>query len=130
MKLLVNISRYLLGAMFLIFGLNVFFHFLPMPTPPEAAGAFLGALFSTGYFFQMLGLVYVVSAILLLANSFVPLALLFLIAPIVNIIIFHLYLDPAGIGPGMIALVLELLLAWGYRDSFATVVSRKHNISG
>lgn len=45
-------SRIVLGLIFFVFGLNGFFHFIPMPPPPEAGGKFLGALFETGYFFS------------------------------------------------------------------------------
>ena len=48
MKIVTIIARYLLGLVFLVFGLNKFFNFIPSgPMPPGAAGQFMGALFST-----------------------------------------------------------------------------------
>ncbi len=46
MKYIVNISRILLGLIFLVFGLNGFLHFIPRPQLPGIAGQFLGTIFS------------------------------------------------------------------------------------
>ena len=45
MKLASNIARYLVGLIFLIFGLNGFLHFIPTPPPPGPGGMFMGGLF-------------------------------------------------------------------------------------
>lgn len=44
MNSIAMIARYLLGLAMLVFGANKFFHFMPNPELPEAAGAFMGAL--------------------------------------------------------------------------------------
>ena len=49
MKILTNVSRFLLGFIFLVFGLNGFLHFIPMPPPSGVAGQFLGSMFVTKY---------------------------------------------------------------------------------
>ena len=41
-------SRLLLGLIFVVFGLNGFFQFLPQPTPPPAAMAFGGGADAVG----------------------------------------------------------------------------------
>jgi hypothetical protein len=45
MKIASTIARYLLGFIFLTFGLNGFLHFIPMPPPTGVAAQFFGALF-------------------------------------------------------------------------------------
>ena len=50
----VVIARVFLGLAFVVFGLNGFLQFIPMPAPPEKAGAFLGALAATGYMFPLI----------------------------------------------------------------------------
>ena len=45
MKIASTIARYLLGLIFLTFGLNGFLHFIPMPPPTGVAAQFFGALF-------------------------------------------------------------------------------------
>ena len=49
MKIAVLIARILLGLQFLVFGLNGFLHFIPMPLPTGLAGQYMGALFLSHY---------------------------------------------------------------------------------
>ena len=50
MKLLTMVARYLMGAAFVLFGLNGFFHFMPMGAPMQGpAGQFMGAMVATHY---------------------------------------------------------------------------------
>src|SRR5262249_33862058 len=90
-------ARLFLGLTFTVFGLNFFLHFLPMPTPPPRAGAFLGALFASGYLFPLLKGTEVAAGLLLLGGRFVPLALAVLAPVLVNVIGFHLALEPSGL---------------------------------
>ena len=49
MKIATIIARSLLGLLFLVFGLNGFLHFIPMPPPTGLAGQYMGALFVSHY---------------------------------------------------------------------------------
>ena len=72
MKIASTIARYLLGLIFLTFGLNGFLHFIPMPPPTGvAAQFFFGALF-VSRFYVVIFLLQTVAAVLLLANRYVP----------------------------------------------------------
>ena len=103
------VVRFLLVLMLLVFGLNKFLHFMPQPEAPEEGGKFLGALFGAGYVFPTIGIVFLASALLLVAKR-VVLALL-LLAPIaVNIIGYHMAYDIAGIGGGALLTVLMGIL--------------------
>jgi len=115
-------ARVIQGVAFLIFGLNGFLHFLPMPAPPPAAGAFFGALLATGYMFPLIKGTEVVTAVLLLSNRFVPLALTLVAPVIVNIVAFHAALAPAGLAVPLVLLATELTLAWSYRSAFAPML--------
>ena len=117
-----TVARTVQGAAFLTFGLNGFFHFLPMPPPPPAAGAFFGALFATGYMLPLIKGTEVVTAVMLLSNRFVPLALALIAPVIVNILAFHAFLAPAGIVLPLVLLATELVLAWSYRDAFRSML--------
>ena len=108
MKILTNISRFLLGFIFLVFGLNGFLHFIPMPPPSGVAGQFLGAMFVSKYLLFVSGL-QVISGALLLINRYVPLALTILGPIIVNILLFHGLMSPAGIG---LAVFVTIFGAW------------------
>ncbi|PCC70160.1 hypothetical protein SAMN02745121_03519 [Nannocystis exedens] len=122
-RLLPTLARSLLGLLFLVFGLNGFFHFMPTPPHPARAGEFLGALAATGYMFPLIKGTEVVAGALLLSGRLVPLALVLLAPVIVNIVAFHLALAPGGYGMLAFIVGLEAYLAWAYRDSFVGVLN-------
>jgi len=121
-KHLTTAARLFLGAIFLVFGLNFFLHFLPMPAPGPRAAAFAGALFGSGYFLPMLKSIEVVAGLLLLSGRFVTLTLAVLAPIIVNIVGFHLFLAPAGLPLAFAVLAAELFLAWSYRAAYAPML--------
>ena len=123
MRYLIPAARILLGLVFFVFGLNGFFHFIPAPPPPGAAGAFAGALFASGYFFPLLKAVETLSGLALLSGRFVPLALTALAPIVVNILFFHAFLQPAGLALPVVLLVLGVFLAWSYRSTFAPLLN-------
>jgi uncharacterized membrane protein YphA (DoxX/SURF4 family) len=122
---LVTAARILTGLSFLIFGLNGFFNFIPPPsTPiPEGALAFGGALATTGYMIPLIKGTEVLAALLLLSNRFVPLALLLLAPVVVNIVAFHAFLAPDGVGIASVHAALVVYLAWAHRQAFAPVLA-------
>jgi putative oxidoreductase len=120
-KLLTLTVRFLLGALFLVFGANKLLHFIPMPPFPPEAAPFIGGLAAAGYMFPMLGAIEVVAGGLLIAGRFVPLALTVLAPIIVNIALFHVLLVP-GLGMVVFLLASELYLAWVHRDAFRGVL--------
>src|SRR5438046_1141910 len=97
MKILTNVSRFLLGFIFLVFGLNGFLHFIPMPPPSGVAGQFLGAMFVSKYLLVVSGL-QLISGALLLINRYVPLAITILGPIIVKLLLFHGLMNPLCIG--------------------------------
>jgi putative oxidoreductase len=110
MKIASLIARILLGLIFLVFGLNGFLHFIPMPPPTGLAGQFFGAIFVSHYWVVIFG-VQVLGGLLLLANRFVPLALVLLGPVIVNIFFFHALMAPAGLPLAIVVVLLWALLA-------------------
>jgi putative oxidoreductase len=121
MKIASTIARYLLGLIFLIFGLNGFFHFIPQPPlPPGPAADFTGALFVSHYLVVVF-LLQLIPAILLLLNRYVPLALLLLGPVIVNIFLFHAFMQPSGLPLACIVSVLWLLVAARVRTAFEPI---------
>jgi len=123
MKVASTISRYLLGLIFLTFGLNGFLHFIPMPPPTGVAGQFFGALF-VSRFYVVIFLLQILPAVLLLANRYVPLALTILGAVIVNILCFHIFMAPAGLPLAVLVTVLWFLTASNVRSTFAGILQR------
>jgi len=121
LKIVALVARILLGLEFLVFGLNGFLHFLKMPPPPPGdLATFTTVLMNTHYLAPVYG-IQVFSGLLLLLGIFVPLALALIAPVIVNILITHVLMAPAGIPPGALAAVLWLILFFAYREYFASL---------
>jgi hypothetical protein len=119
MKIVTVIARFLLGFIFLVFGLNGFFHFLPTGALPSgAAGQFIGALFVSNYLVVVF-LLQLIPAILLLVNRYVPLALTLLAPIIVNILLFHALMAPSGLVLALVVTVLWTVVFLGVRSAFS-----------
>ena len=125
MKILVLIARLLLGLISVVFGLNGFLNFLNMgPMPTGLAGQFMGALFLSHYYWVVAAL-QIAGGALLLVNRFVPLALVLLGPIIVNIICFHVFMNPMGAPPAAVATVLWLIVFYWNRQHFAGILVQR-----
>jgi len=121
MKIVTLIARILLGLVFVVFGLNGFLNFLNMgPMPTGLAGQFFGALVLSHYFWVVAAL-QIAGGALLLANRFVPLALVLLGPVIVNIICYHVFLNPSGAVPAVVVAVLWLIVFYSKRQYFSGI---------
>jgi putative oxidoreductase len=124
MKILTLIARVLLGLVFLIFGLNKFHTFIPAPMPTGLAGQFVGALFVSHYLLVVAS-IEVVSAVLLLADRYVPLALTLLGPVIINIFLFHSFLEPSGLPMALVIVVLWFIVYASVRQAFAGIFAQR-----
>ena len=125
MKIVTLIARLLLGLIFLFFGLNGFFHFLDMGPPPSGlAGQFIVALAQSKYFLVVAAL-QVAGGALLLVNRYVPLALVLLGPVIVNIVLYHLFLNMTGVAMAIVVTILWVIVFYGYREYFSGIFVQK-----
>ncbi|HEV7474893.1 MAG TPA: hypothetical protein VGN90_12650 [Pyrinomonadaceae bacterium] len=125
MKILNLIARILLGLIFVVFGLNGFLNFLNMgPMPAGLAGQFIGALAMSHYFWVIAGL-QVAGGSLLLVNRYVPLGLVLLGPVIVNIVLYHVFLNPSGVAPAVVVVILWLIVFYGQRQYFSGIFAQR-----
>jgi len=118
MSKVVMISRYLLGFILVVFGLNGFFNFIPMPPPTGASGDFMMALLNTGYIFPIVKGVEVLVGIAFLTNRIPALATVIFMPISVNIFLFHAVLDPATGMAAYLVFLLSIILLIGYKDNY------------
>src|SRR6266446_8410383 len=118
MKIATVIARFLLSLIFLVFGLNGFLHFIPASPPSGTAGQFVGALLVSNYLVVVF-LLQIVSAILLLINRYVPLALTLLAPIIVNILLIHTLMAPRGLPLAIVVTVLWIVVFLSVCSAFA-----------
>jgi len=124
MKIASTIARYLLGIIFLVFGLNGFLQFLPMTTPPGLAGQYFQVL-AASHYLPVIFICQLIPAILLLINRYVPLALTVLAAVIVNIVCFHVLMAPSGLPLALIVVLLWFLVFASVRSAFAGIFQQR-----
>src|ERR1700744_4286984 len=112
------IARYLAGVIFLVFGLNGFLNFIPLPPPGGIAGQFMGALYASHYLWAIFAF-QVVAGVLLIANRYVSLAVVMLVPVIVNILVFHALMAPSGLPLALLVAVLWAAIFLEVRPAFA-----------
>src|SRR5271170_5736733 len=112
------IARYLAGVIFLVFGLNGFLNFIPLPPPGGIAGQFMGALYASHYLWVIFAF-QVIAGVLLLVNRYVPLAVAFLAPVIVNILVFHALMAPSGLPLALFVAVLWAAIFIDVRPAFS-----------
>ena len=106
------VSRYLLGVIYVFFGINYFAGFVTPPPPTAEGGAFLGALAATGYMFPFIKVTEIVAGLALLSNKFSALAMV-VIAPVsLNIFLYHAILDPSAQGLFVPVLIIVASLVY------------------
>ncbi len=125
MRIAATIARYLLGLMFLIFGLNGFLNFIHQPPPPSQLAIQFFTAVSMSHFMVLIFAVQVIGALLLLSGRFVPLALTLVAPVIVNILNYHFTMDPSGVMPGLVAAVLWFIVFFPVRSSFSALLQSK-----
>jgi len=125
MKIVTLIARLLLGLMFVVFGLNGFLNFLNMgPMPSGLAGQFIGAL-ALSHYFWVVAVLQVAGGALLLVNRFVPLGLVLLGPVIVNILLYHLFLNLTGIGLAVVVTILWFIVFYAHRQYFSGIFAQR-----
>ena len=121
MKYAIIIARILLGLVFVVFGSNAFLHFIPVPPMQGQAGAFMGALLNSGYVYIIAILQVGGGLCLLIGSRFVALGLTLLGPVIVNIVLYHIFLDPSLNPIAIVTVILALFLLWIYRYKFPAI---------
>ncbi len=114
-----RLAKLLLGAAFLVFGLNGFLDFLPTPAVEgENAKAFLGALAASG-FLKVVKALEILGGTLVISGRLAPLGLLILGPIIVVIALFDATMDPKGLPVIAVLGLLSLYIASKHKEQFA-----------
>jgi uncharacterized membrane protein YphA (DoxX/SURF4 family) len=104
------LARIVLGLPLFVFGLNGFLRVIPVPKMTPEGEAFLRALVETGYMLPFWKGTEVICGIAILLGLWLPLALVVITPVILNIIAFHLWLDPNPGTMGLVALMSAALV--------------------
>jgi putative oxidoreductase len=118
------VLRIVLGLFVLVFGANKLYPggFLSMPEMSADAGTYFGALVSTKTL-MLVAIIEVVSGLALILNKYGALMSVILMSISVNAVLFHLTLDPGGIGGAAVLLVLNIVVLYGYKDNYKALLA-------
>ena len=115
------IAGALLGLLFIVFGLNFFLHFIPIPSPPEGshAASFMGADYMTG-FLTFVKVLEILGGVLVAIPKTRNLGLLILGPIIVNILAFNYFIAGGGLlqPPVVLVTLLAAFLLYVERSAF------------
>ncbi|MDF1858959.1 MAG: hypothetical protein P1U87_02025 [Verrucomicrobiales bacterium] len=116
----------LLGLVFVVFGLNFFLKFLPVPSPPadSHAASFMGAMYATGML-TVIKILEIVGGILVAIPRTRNFGLLVLGPIVVNILFFNIFIAPGGWTqpPVILITLLSAFLLWTAKDKFVKLLN-------
>lgn len=126
MKTATIISRILLGFIYLVFGLDYFFRFIPYePHHTGRVAAFKAGLIGIGYFYPMLKSIQVVAGLSLLINRYAPFSAVVVFPISLNVFLYHTILVPSGWYMGVMLIVPNLFLGYAYRKYYQGMYVKK-----
>ena len=125
MKHLFTAARILLGLIFLVFSLNYWLKFIPIPPSAEGSSAamFMGALFGSG-FLTLVKVLELLSAVLLLSGRYINLALTILGPIVVNILLFHVMIKHSDHALSVVISVLALVVLIGQKNYLKAIFAK------
>lgn len=121
MKIAVIVVRVLVGLLFVLASVSVLLDLVPKPELTGAVKTFNKGLEAAPYFIWVLKITELLCGIAFVVGRFVPLAIVVIAPIIVQIFLFHLFLDLSGLPVAVFLLLSNLFLAFAYRRSFASL---------
>ena len=123
MKITAIIVRSLMGALFLFASVAYFFKLMPQPPLTGDVKLFNQAL--AFYLMPFVKVIELVCGLAFISGRFITLAAVLIFPIIINIVLFHAYLDPKNILIPLLLLLGNLFLAYYYRKNYATLFAAK-----
>ncbi len=109
------------GLMLVVFGLNKFLHFMPMPPASPEMGEYMKALFATGFIFPIIAVIEILAGLAFIANKFTALMAVIVMPVMLNALLAHLFLDPAGAGGAAFVLFAIIIVMIRYKERYREI---------
>ncbi len=118
MKTAETIITYVFGLIYLVFALNFFFGFIPMPDLEGRALEFMMAVGGSGFMVSV-KILEIVVALMLLLNIKRPLAWLLILPVSVNIMMYDVFLMGTVTPPAALVFILNWFMVYRMRENYS-----------
>lgn len=109
-KKILLVASVLFGLMFINAGLNIFFHYMPMPKEmPERMMKLTTALMEIGWLMPLIGVVQIVGGLLFITNRYRALGAIVIFPVMIGILLTHIIDEHSGLP---IAIVFFAINIW------------------
>lgn len=125
MKIAVIIVRVLMGLMFAFASIAFFFKLVDAPEQTGSVKIFNDGIAASVYLMPTVKVFELLCAIAFLSGRFVPLATVVLFPVNLNILLFHVFLEPSGLPMVILLMLGNLFLAYYYRDKYREILTAK-----
>ncbi len=125
MKIAVIIVRTLMGALFLFGSISVLFNLIPQPELTGNVKIFMEGVKATGYLMTLIKVTELVCGLAFVTGYYVPLASVVIAPVIVNIFLFHLFVDQSGLGVAVFLVLANSFVAYSNWDRYRPLLSAK-----
>ncbi len=123
MKIAVLIVRILMGLMFAFASIAFFFKLVDAPEQTGSVKIFNDGIAASIYLMPTVKVFELLCAIAFLSGKFVPLATIVIFPITLNILLFHVFLQPEGLPIAILLMIGNLFLAYYYRARYKTVLA-------
>lgn len=125
MKVAAIIVRLLMGGLFLFASIAFLFHLIPQPELQGNTKVFMDGVNATGYLMTLIKVTELICGIAFVTGRFVALACVVIAPIIVNIFLFHWFVDPAGLPVGIFLVAANIFLAACNWSKYRPLLSSK-----
>lgn len=125
MKVALIIIRLLMGLMFAFASVTFFFKLMDVPEATGNVKIFNDGIMASIYLMPTVKVFELLCALAFLSGRFVPLATVVIFPIILNILLFHVFLEPSGLPIAVLLMLGDLFLAYYYRDRFKPMLAAK-----
>ena len=125
MKITVIVVRVLMGLMFAFAAIAFFFKLVDAPEQTGSVKIFNDGITASVYLMPTVKVFELLCAIAFLSGRFVPLATVVIFPIILNILLFHAFLQPSGLPIAILLLLGDFFLAYFYREKYKSMLAPK-----
>lgn len=125
MKLTLVIVRTLMGLLFLFASISFLLNLVPQPELTGNVKIFMDGMIASGYLMTLIKVTELVCGLAFVTGRFVPLAQIVISPVIVNIFLFHAFVDTSGLPVAIFLVIANCVVAYGYWDKFKPLLTAK-----